>query len=203
MKLYFVRHGETDGNLQERGGNFFDGRLNDNGRRQVRWLGLRIAAEPVDLIIASPYKRTMETAVIIAGIAGKEVRETALLEEKKWPGEIEGKLLADPEAVKLFDLMREKNNSDPNWHYRDEENFLDVKKRAQLFIEYANGLDQERVLAVSHEYFIKLVIAAMIFGDRLTYDIFRRFFHSTSLANASRVLCEKENGVWKLISLNY
>ena len=98
--------------------------------------------------------------------------------------------------------MREKNNIDSNWRYSDEENFLMIKKRARLFIEYVARLSEENILAVSHEYFIKLVIATMIFDDQLTYDIFRKFYHFTSLVNTSLTLCEKEGDVWKLITLN-
>ncbi|MFA6376400.1 MAG: histidine phosphatase family protein [Candidatus Paceibacterota bacterium] len=201
MKLYFARHGETESNLLKRVGSFGD-RLTDNGRVQARQLAARVAGEAIDLIIASPYERTKETAAIVAGIIGKDVLETALLGEKKWPGEITGKLLNDPEVEKIFELMKEKNNSDPGWHYGDEENFLDIKKRAELFIEYVSGLGEKNILAVSHEYFIKTVIAVMIFGDKLTFDIFRSFFHSTCLANTSLTLCEKEQDAWKLVTLN-
>ena len=201
MKLYFARHGETNSNLQK-GVVSFDDRLTDNGRLQAQRLAARITGIPIDLIIASTHKRTKETAEIIAKKIGKNIQENSLLGEKKWPSEMEGKLLNDPEVEKIFALMTEKSNTEPNWHYGDEENFLDVKKRAQLFIEYVSGLDEENILAVSHEYLIKLVIAIMIFHDQLTYNLFRSFFHSTSLANTSLSLCEKESGSWKLITLN-
>ena len=201
MKLYFVRHGETNSNLQKRVVSF-DDRLTDNGRLQAQQVAARIAGMPIDLIIVSPQKRTKETAEIIAKKIGKNVQFVALLEERKWPSEIEGKPMNDPEVEKIFALIMEKSNADPNWHYSDEENFVDVKKRARLFIEFVSGLSEENILAVSHEYFIKLVIATMIFNDQLTYDLFRSFFHSTSLNNTSLTLCEKENDAWKLVTLN-
>jgi broad specificity phosphatase PhoE len=55
---------------------------------------------------------------------------------------------------------------------------------------------------VSHEYFIKTVLATMMLGDQLSYEIFRNFFHFTSLDNASLTLCEKKEDKWKLITLN-
>jgi probable phosphoglycerate mutase len=201
MKLYFARHGETNSNLQKNVVAFND-HLTDNGRLQAQRLAKRITEGSIDLIIASPHKRTKETAEIIAKIIDKDIQEIALLGEKKWPSEIEGKLLNDPEVEKIVDLMREKNNVDPNWHYSDEENFLDIKKRAQLFIEYVSGLAEKNILAVSHEYFIKVVIATMMFNDRLTYDIFRSFFHFTLLANTSLTVCAKEQTAWKLVTLN-
>jgi len=201
MKLYFARHGETESNLQKRVGNFNDC-LTENGRGQVRQLAKKLAGEPIDVIIASPYERTKETAGIIADKIGKSVQEVAFLGEKKWPNEMEGKSLNDPEVEKIFNLMREKNNADPDWHYSNEENFLDIKKRAYNFIEYVSGLGEKNILAVSHEYFIKAAVATIIFDDQLTYEIFRRFFHSTSLANTSLTICAKEQDIWKLITLN-
>lgn len=202
MKLYFVRHGQTNGNVQKRCGNFLNDRLADNGCRQVQQIAQRIAKEPIDIILASPYERTKETAQIIAKKIGKDIQEIPLLEEKKWPNEIEGKLLNDPEVEKIFEPMRDKNTVDPDWHYSDEENFLDIKKRANLFIEYVSSRKENNILAVSHEYFIKLAVSTMIYGDRLSYEIFRIFFHHTSIDNASLTLCEKKDDAWKLITLN-
>ena len=156
MKLYFVRHGETDSNLRKRVVSF-DDQLTENGRQQARQVAARIAGKSIELILASPHVRTKETAAIIAEKIGKNVQETALLGEKKWPSKMEGKLLSDPEVERFFDLAQEKSNVDPNWHYSDEENFFDVKKRAQLFIGYVSSLPEKNILAVSHEYFIKII----------------------------------------------
>lgn len=200
MKLYFVRHGETNSNLQKSVVNFND-QLNEVGRKQAQELAERIYDVPIDIIFASPHKRTKETAKIIAKEINKEIKEVSLLGEKKWPSEIKGKLLKDPEVEKIFDLLREKNNIDPTWHYSDEENFLDIKKRAELFIEHVSKSTYINILAVSHEYFIKMVIATILYGDQLSYKTFKNFFHSTSLNNASLTLCEKKQGIWKLVLL--
>jgi phosphoserine phosphatase len=201
MKLYFVRHGETDSNLRKSAVSFND-QLTEVGRKQAQKLAERISGIPIDIILTSPQKRTKETAEIIAKKINKEIQEAPLLEEKKWPSEIKGKLLKDPEVEKIFDLIREKNNIDPTWHYSDEENFSDIKKRAELFIEYISKPPCQNVLAVSHEYFIKIVLATMMLGDQLSYEIFRNFFHFTSLNNASLTLCERKEDKWKLIMLN-
>ncbi|HBT81138.1 hypothetical protein A2757_02430 [Candidatus Giovannonibacteria bacterium RIFCSPHIGHO2_01_FULL_48_47] len=201
MKLYFVRHGETNSNLQKSVVSFND-QLTELGRKQAQELAERIAHVSIDVMIASPHKRTKETAEIIARKINKDVQETTLLGEKKWPSEIEGKLLKDPEVEKVFDLLKERNNTDPNWHYSDEENFLDIKKRAKLFIKYVSELPAKNILAVSHEYLIKMVIATMMLDDQLSYEIFRNFFYFTLLNNTSLTLCEKEMDAWKLITLN-
>lgn len=201
MKLYFIRHGETNNNLQKRAFSFND-ELTETGRKQAQNLATRISDIPIDIILTSPHKRTKETAGIIAKKINKEIQEISFLGEKKWPSEIEGKLLKDPGVEKIFDLLREKNNNDPTWHYSNEENFFDIKKRAEVFIEYVSKLAHANILAVSHEYFIKTIIASMMCGDQLSYELFKSFYHFTSLNNTSITLCEKEQNNWKLITLN-
>lgn len=201
MKLYLARHGETNNNRINCIGNFGD-QLSELGRRQAEELAKRVGNIGIDIILASSYRRAQETAEIVAQETGKIAQTTDLLGEKKWPSQITGKPLADPEVVKMFELLREKNNVDPGWHFSDEENFCDVKNRARLFIEYISDLDGKNILAISHGYFIKMVIATMMHGEGLSYDIFRNFFHFITVANASLTLCAKEQTAWKLVTLN-
>ena len=57
MKLYFVRHGETNSNLQKSVVSFND-ELTDNGRKQAQQLAERISTLSINIIITSPHKRT-------------------------------------------------------------------------------------------------------------------------------------------------
>lgn len=200
MKLYFIRHGETETNLKKSAVSFND-QLTSVGRKQAELLAERFSHLSIDLVLTSPHKRAKETAEILAGRVSKKIQVLDLLSERKWPTEIEGKALDDPEVEKIFKMMREKVN-DSTWHYSDEENFPDVRNRANMFIEYISKLTLENILTVSHEYFIKVVIAVMMHGDQLSYEIFRNFFHFTTLSNASTTLCEREHNTWKLITLN-
>lgn len=201
MKLYFVRHGETNSNIQKVVVNFND-KLTTIGCEQSKKLAERISELSIDIILSSPHKRTQETAEIIAKVINKKIEFTPLLGEKKWPSKLEGKSLKDPEVENFFELSGNKNNTDPTWHYSDEENFVDIKKRAGLFLEYISGLEYENILVVSHEYFIKIIIVTMMHGDQLSYEIFKNFFSFTSLSNTSLTLCEKNQDLWRLITLN-
>ncbi len=201
MKIYFVRHGQTAINYQNRVVHF-DDQLNEVGQAQASELADHLIVVPVDVVLVSPHKRTMETAEIIAKKLNKKTQEVPLLGEKKWSSEIEGTLLSDPETERILKLLRERNITDPTWHYSDEENFIDIKKRANDFIEYVSTIAHENILAVSHEYFIKMVIATMMHGESLSFEIFRDFYIFTSLDNASLTYCEKKQDTWKLMTLN-
>lgn len=67
MKLYLVRHGETDWNLDSKIQGRTDTPLNDNGRRQARELADRVYEElgGIRKIYSSGQKRALETARII------------------------------------------------------------------------------------------------------------------------------------------
>ncbi|MDE6619806.1 MAG: histidine phosphatase family protein [Lachnospiraceae bacterium] len=67
MKLYIIRHGETEWNVKRR----FQGRsdipLNDEGRRLAHITAEALKNVPFTKIYTSPLKRACETAMIIKG----------------------------------------------------------------------------------------------------------------------------------------
>ncbi|MEI8197515.1 MAG: histidine phosphatase family protein, partial [Phycisphaerae bacterium] len=65
-RLWLVRHGETDWNLQGRIQGHLPTPLNDTGRRQARGLARYFADKPFAAIYASDLPRASETAEIIA-----------------------------------------------------------------------------------------------------------------------------------------
>lgn len=202
MRLYFVRHGETQTNKKEVV-SAADDKLTSLGVKQAEILTKRFSNITIDLVLTSPYLRAQKTAEIINTTLKKEIVSTKLLKERKWPKEIEGKLLQDPNVTKILNLVRDKSLINPKWHYSDEENFFDVKERARLFLDYLNKFSEKYILAVAHEYILKVILAVMMHGESLSYEIFRNFFLFVKLDNTSLTICEKkENDRWKLIVLN-
>lgn len=65
MKLYMIRHGETDNNVQKLFSGWFQAQLTEAGRQQARAAGERLKGIPMDRIYASDLDRTMETAGLI------------------------------------------------------------------------------------------------------------------------------------------
>ncbi len=65
MKLIFVRHGQTDFNLQGRPqGQEMDRPLNETGEGQVE-AAAQFVPSDIDFIISSPLKRAAQTADIL------------------------------------------------------------------------------------------------------------------------------------------
>jgi len=201
MKLYLVRHGETRSNVKKVVVSPND-QLTPKGISQAKILAKRFSKVSIETILSSPQSRCLKTAEIINNQLQKKITTIALLKERKWPSETEGRPIKDPAVESIFKLMREEGDRNSDWHYRDEESFLDLKNRAVLFLDYISGLVHQNILAVSHEYFIKVILSFMMHGDQLTYPVFRDFFYFTKLDNTSVTLCEKEKEKWRLIVLN-
>ena len=94
MKVYFVRHGESQGNVLRI---HQDGKvkLSDHGQEQAKNVAERFAHINIDVILASDYERAFKTAQTIAKKKDLPVTTTPLLREVKRPTEIEGKKYDD------------------------------------------------------------------------------------------------------------
>ncbi len=109
MRLYIIRHGETDWNVKRR----FQGRsdipLNEEGRRLARITAEALREVPFTKIYTSPLKRAYETALIIKGDRELPVMEEHRIIEISF-GEYEGLCcgkenynIPDPEFMNFFD----------------------------------------------------------------------------------------------------
>lgn len=65
MKLYLVRHGQTDANVSHLFNGINEKDLTEFGVEQAKQLIPEIEKLPLDLIISSPLKRTVHTAQIL------------------------------------------------------------------------------------------------------------------------------------------
>ena len=67
MKLYLIRHGQTDWNIEQRIQGQQDIPLNDTGRAQARCLTQAMKEKKLDAIYTSPQIRAYATAGAVAG----------------------------------------------------------------------------------------------------------------------------------------
>jgi broad specificity phosphatase PhoE len=206
MKIYFVRHGQSELNIdnKEQGA---EGALSELGRRQAEFVAKRFSDIPIDLIVASPYERAKETAEIINSHLNKELVFSDLLVERRPASQFIGMKGDDPELRKATALMAEQRMTDPSWRYADEENFTELKARAIQALAYLGGLEKEAVLAVTHGGILRVIIAAMVMGDDLTYGEYVKFLSAFRTQNTGITLVERgtdPKGVerWLLMAWN-
>jgi probable phosphoglycerate mutase len=200
MKLYLVRHGESEGNA----GNLTQGKeggLSPHGIKQAKSIAERLSKIDFDLILASDYERAQETASYIWEQTEKPLTATPLLREREHPGVIIGKDREDPEVISIRDQIWSNYHLE-DWHHSDEENFSDLKKRSFEFIKYLEQFEGKNVVAVTHGFFLRVIIATMMLGEKLDPLVFASFAHFVKTKNTGITLCEKDKHGWHLVTWN-
>lgn len=134
MKLYIVRHGETDWNKQRKIQGQADICLNDFGRHLAEETAKGLADVHFDLCFTSPLSRAKETAQII--LRGRNIRiiDEPRLEEMSF-GEYEGKCCSS-EGWELPDSFHRFFDGPERYQAPDGgENFQQVRNRTGEFLE--------------------------------------------------------------------
>jgi len=205
--IYFVRHGESVLNAQGiRQGSA--GPLSEKGRAQAEETAHKFSRHKggPQVIISSPYERTLETAKIIAKELKMEVYCSPLLAERRNPSEIVGKDKNSLEVRKIVDQI-DKSFHDDNMRYSDEENFSDLKKRAKDLLEYIKCRPEKRILMVTHGIFLKMVASYITHGDHLTASEYNTLSYFNSADNSEVTVVQyiphwfKEDE-WKILVWN-
>jgi len=155
-----LRHGQTPMSVQKRYAGRSDAPLTDTGVAQAAAAAKRLAPAGIAAIVASPLKRTVQTAEQVAAVTGLPVvtedgfRETdfgawegltfAEVRER-WPSEMTA-WLADPEVAPP-----------------GGESFAEVSERVTAALHRVRaGRTGQRILVVSHVTPIKTLVAAAL-----------------------------------------
>ncbi len=178
-----------------------DTALSEHGRKQAETLTKRFKGSGVELVLSSRYDRASETARMIGKKLGRRVVRTALLDEWRIPTEMEDKHFMSKRAHDFLMLQRERIDDD-RWHYSDEENTYDLKRRAGRLVRYLSARKEESAIAVTHTAVINMLVALAVFGDGMTGTDFLRFKKVFHPENASVTEVEIEDGSVKVLTFN-
>ncbi len=150
MKIYFVRHGESEANLlHEFSNRGFKHGLTARGIQQADELARNLQGIPFAQIYTSPIKRAVQTAQTLGKQLNIPLEITAALKEFDC-GELEGK--SNPESWKIYDRVVAQWQQG-NWTERipGGESHLEIQAR---FIPFIEGIIQthqdENILLVGH-----------------------------------------------------
>ena len=161
--LYFIRHGESEGNrdgiIQGRN----PSRLTDNGRRQAGEAGAWFAGNSLDLILTSPLARALETAHIIAAATGVTAIQTAEELTEIDTGIFSGLTFTQaermhPEAWQLF--QGESWEGVPRAERIAE--LLDRAGKIWSLLALLVGQGKRRVLCVTHSGFLQWIVRSTL-----------------------------------------
>ncbi len=148
-RFILIRHGQTEWNSTRRYHGQADIKLNENGLRQARAVGKRLAGEPIDHIYSSDLSRAHETAKEIAKHHDLLVNQNISFRESnfgKWQG------LTFSEIKKEYPKIVSKWTVDPeNTEVPGGETFGQLQERVVRAIKDLESKHREStIVVVSH-----------------------------------------------------
>lgn len=151
MRLLFVRHGQTDFNKNKLPqGQEIDAPLNETGIQQAQEAAL-LLPDDIDFILASPMKRTSQTAEILAKRLGKEIEFNDDIKELRY-GSLAGKTWPEIATI-LDDTAAQQKDRDIEFDYRKfgGDSAEDLKQRVAKFVAEVRGkYPGKNILVVTH-----------------------------------------------------
>lgn len=195
--FYFVRHGVSNWNSENRLCGRTDVPLSDEGRRQAARLAERLRGLAPAALYTSPLRRAVETAEIIAAtVSLTPVTDERLVELDygAWEGKTFAEVMEqDAEAFRAWD-------ADPgNVPPRGGESGGQALKRVAPFLDELAARhpgEREHVIVVCHRTICRLVVCHAL---GLSPSEYRR---RLSMDNAALNIIQSMEKDWRLILLN-
>ncbi len=160
LEIYFIRHGESQGNREDRFRGRHDFPLNENGIRQAEALREELQTIQFDAIYSSPLSRALKTAEIVAN------RENLVVIEEgfnniflgDWQNTPKTKIKETyPGLWKLWTTEPEKLN------FPGMETLQEVQKRShQALMKLIEKHTEGKIAIVTHRAVIKPLFAVML-----------------------------------------
>lgn len=204
-KIYFVRHGESEGNLLKVHQSP-QTPLTEIGLSQAKIVALRFSKIQTSLIIASPCLRAQQTAQAIADKNDLHIATNDLFTEKRGPSELVG-LSQNSQQSKTVraEIAQHFLDQDGHWQYSNEETADEFAKRAKQALDFLSERPEENLIVVCHSLVLHMIFATILGqGQDLKledlYGIYENFkINNTSISVA---VYNEENHKWSVDCLN-
>jgi len=154
VDLILVRHGLTDWNEQGRLMGRSDIELNGRGHAQVQAVAEALRHVPIQSVLSSPQRRTLQTAEAIAHLHRLPVRTEPALAEVwlgHWQGMTWNEIKDDPDVARYL--------ADPGHVCDAFEPATSVQERVVGLIEGRRSAAEEQVVVVSHGDPLRILLA--------------------------------------------
>ena len=201
--IYFVRHGETDGNI----GGFWQGPnqpLNHKGKQQVESLASRAQNLPLDRVFVSTMARARETADIMFENTQFSLESNALFVENKDPSSVysDGPDIADHALIEEFKQQRDLHKRDAQWRFEDEENIADFMQRIVKAKEFLSKQPESKIMVVSHGNFIRCLAGHVVTNGNYSLEEASEFKHRFKTTNTGVTVFLVDGPDWQLLTWN-
>lgn len=191
MKVYLIRHGQTNGNVEKWHQGWGDSHLTDKGISQAEELRDILKEKKFDRIICSDLLRTKQTCNIIFG-------EDADVEYDPRVREINNSVFMGQSPDDLYEKYGDDYKK--SCHYMDfsaygGESADEILCRTKDFLcSLEQDTTSKRIAVVTHGGIIKAIISGIL-GCKL----YGPHFH---INNCSATVLKYNNGIWSLLHLS-
>ena len=184
MKLYMVRHGQSQTNLERRFTGQADAPLTDQGREDAQAVGKKLRGLHFDRVYSSDLSRAADTARIALDCEPVQLKVLRELDV----GSLAWRTVEECEAEYGDELW--KNRNDYNYEPYGGETEAKLTLRAHDFLTMLENDPCDQVIAFSHAGFITCTLGRVLFTsfDRRHVDC----------PNGSIAVFEYKNGKWIL-----
>lgn len=187
MKLFLVRHGESEGNL----GNHYHGqtdvKLTERGREQAESIRPILAQIPFDKVYSSDLSRAADTCA--TALPGMPFEKMPLLREVD-VGSIAGREYGTVDVPEPEDVTMR-----PDYTPFGGENLHLVLRRARKFLDMLAQEDYKYVAAFSHYGFMNCLLREVLETHYLSAKVISK--------NCAIHVLEYNDAQWKIAALNY
>lgn len=162
LRIFLIRHGETEWNRQNRLQGHTDVKLSPEGIRQAKLLAENAPFKHVDEIYSSDLSRAFDTAKVLAVkfnvMPVKTIPELREMNYGDWEGRVISELINEsPKSFGKFFTDPEK------CHPPHGETFLECQARVMIGIRnIITNHENQNVIVVSHGAAIRLIIGAAL-----------------------------------------
>ncbi len=183
MKLYLIRHGESETNRDGLWTGWLDVSLTDNGEKDALFARSVLSSVSIDKVYASDLCRAVRTAEI--ALPGCRPAITSLLREIDV-----GSLTGKPLGAKTDDGQNAGKNGYAAYGGESRDQF---RERVQAFLDAVANTGEACIAAFTHAGFLRTALDIAVGLDLPRKNILCK--------NCAIAVLENESGIWKLHSL--
>lgn len=164
LRLYFIRHGETQYNIEKRMQGFCDSPLTENGILQAKSVGAGLADISFEAAYASDSQRVLDTAKFAIGNRNIQLTKDARLKEMNF-GMLEAMLQTDIIAEHGDIVERLFSFADIESKVQDGESFTELLARTRAAVDDIIAKHKDsggNILVFSHGVTIGFFIKSLL-----------------------------------------